>query len=251
MRHAQLQSDIRKIDLALATVIVPARFNGPPASGNGGYSCGVLAAAVEGPVAVSLRRPVPLDRELEIRREDEALTRAFCDGELIAEAHSAAPLASWDGPKIGLEEARISHQQYVSPPGREFDRCFVCGQARDDGMHIFAGPVAGTGTVASPWTPPAWTADEAGAVRPEFVWAALDCPAYFALHDDGFTVAYLVRQQVEIASPPRAGTDYVVVGRPLERSGRKGIAATAVLDPGGDVLAHAEAIFVVPRDAAV
>ncbi|MBS1885546.1 MAG: hypothetical protein JSS97_21575, partial [Actinobacteria bacterium] len=68
----------------MATVTVPARFNGPPASGNGGYACGVLAAAVEGPVAVSLRRPVPLDRELEIQHEDVALARAFCDGELIA-----------------------------------------------------------------------------------------------------------------------------------------------------------------------
>ncbi|MBS1861103.1 MAG: hypothetical protein JSS68_05260 [Actinobacteria bacterium] len=234
----------------MATVTVPARFNGPPASGNGGYACGVLAVAAGGPVAVSLRRPVPLDRELEIQHEDVALARAFCDGELIAEARSAAPLRTWDGPRIGLEEAHISHEKYVSRPGGEFDSCFVCGQARDDGMRIFAGPVADTGIVASPWTPPAWTADEAGAVRPEFVWAALDCPAYFALHGDELTIAYLVRQQVEIASRPRAGAEHVVVGRPLERSGRKGLAATAVLDLEGEVLAHAEVLFVVPREAA-
>lgn len=250
MRHAQLQSDIRKIDPTLATVTVPARFNGPPTSGNGGYACGVLAAALEGPVAVSLRRPVPLDRELEIQHEDVALTRALCDGELIAEARSAAPLESWDGPTIGLDEARISHEKHVSPPGGEFDRCFVCGRERDDGMRVFTGPVADTGIVASPWTPPAWTAGEGGAVRPEFVWAALDCPAYFALHGEELTVAYLVRQQVEVASRPRAGAECVVVGRPLERSGRKGLAATAVLDLEGEVLAHAEVLFVVPRDPA-
>lgn len=242
-----MQSDIRKIDLTLATVTVPARFNGPAASGNGGYACGVLAASVGGPVAVSLRRPVPLDRELEIRREDDALLRAFADGEVIAEVHPAAPLAPWDGPKIGLDEARISHEKYESPPGEEFDRCFVCGPGRDDGLGIFTGPVAGSDLVASPWTPPAWVADDAGAVRPEFVWAALDCPAYFALHGDEFAVSYLVRQQVEVVTPPRAGVEYVVVARPLERSGRKGLAATALLDASGNVLAHAEALFVVPR----
>ena len=28
----------------LAAVIVPARYNGPPDSGNGGYTCGLVAA---------------------------------------------------------------------------------------------------------------------------------------------------------------------------------------------------------------
>jgi len=77
VREAQLQSDIRKIDPALATVIVPARFNGSPASGNGGYSCGPLAATFEGPVAVSLRRPVPLDTELGLRLEKDVAERGF------------------------------------------------------------------------------------------------------------------------------------------------------------------------------
>jgi hypothetical protein len=65
----------------LATVTVPARFNGPPANGNGGYSCGVLSASLGGPAAVSLRRPVPLDRPLEIRHEDEGEKGACGGGE--------------------------------------------------------------------------------------------------------------------------------------------------------------------------
>ena len=45
-----------------ASLSIPARFNGPPASGNGGYSCGVLAACVAGPARVRLHAPPPLDR---------------------------------------------------------------------------------------------------------------------------------------------------------------------------------------------
>ncbi len=61
------------------------------------------------------------------------------------------------------------------------------------------------------------------------------------------TLAFLVRQQVEIVTAPRAGVEYIVVGRELERSGRKGLAATALLDADGEVLAHGEALFVEPR----
>jgi len=231
----------------MTTITVPSTFNGPLASGNGGYSCGVVAERFEGRAAVSLKRPVPLDEALELRAEGDGVLRAFSDGEVIAEAVAAPPLAPWQGPAIGLLEANAAHQRFVSPPGGTFDRCFVCGRARPDGFHVFAGPAGDGGVVASPWTPPAWAADESGAVRPEFVWATLDCPAYFALHGDDFALAFLVRQQVEIVTLPSAGVEYVVVGRPLERSGRKGLSATAIIDERGEVLAHAECLLVVPR----
>ena len=44
------------------SVIIPSRFNGPPDSGNGGYSCGVLAAFIDGPARVRLHVPPPLDK---------------------------------------------------------------------------------------------------------------------------------------------------------------------------------------------
>jgi hypothetical protein len=103
------------------------------------------------------------------------------------------------------------------------------------------------GLVASPWTPPEWAAGDDGEVTAEFVWAALDCPAYFALHGEDLEIAYLVRQQAEILAPVRVGVEYVVAGRPRERSGRKGLAATALLSADEEILAHAECLFVVPR----
>jgi hypothetical protein len=105
----------------VTTVIVPSRFNGPPASGQGGYSSGVLAAHLAGPAAVSLRRPIPLDRELEVRVEkrsaesgdqegkdvaSEVVARAFdAGGELVAEAVPAPPLAPWDASAVSLKAA--------------------------------------------------------------------------------------------------------------------------------------------------
>jgi hypothetical protein len=84
-------------------------------------------------------------------------------------------------------------------------------------------------------------------VLPEFVWAVLDCPGYFALHGRDGTLAFLARQQSRIVAPLRVGVEYVTVGIALERSGRKGTSATAILDAEGEVLAHSEQIVVEPR----
>lgn len=241
----------------MPTLTVPSRFNGPPASGQGGYSAGALAAHLDGSAAVSLRRPVPLDEALEVRADDgatrvaeTAAARAFdAADQLVAEATAAPPLAAWDAQHVSLAAARAATERFVAPADGTFDHCFVCGRARHDGFCIFPGPVAGTDLVAAPWTPPDWAADADGAVRPEFVWAALDCPGYFSLHGGDPIVAFLARQQSRIIAPPRVGVEHVVVGRPLERSGRKGFAATAILDPVGAVLAHSEQLLIVPRQA--
>lgn len=249
----------------MATVTVPSRFNGPPSSGQGGYSSAVLAAHLLGPAAVSLRRPIPLDEELEVRVENDVaeqaedgatrgpertVARAFdAARELVAEAVPAPPLAPWDGPPVSLEAAHRAKKRFVPPVEGTFDHCFVCGRARHDGFGIFLGPVEGTNLVAAPWTPPEWSADSAGEVLPEFVCAALDCPGYFALHAADLVVAFFARQQSEVHTPLRAGVEYVAVGRPLDRAGRKGFAATAILDAGGAVLAQSEQLVIVPREA--
>ena len=237
----------------MPTVLVPTRFNGPPASGQGGYSAGEVAAYLDGPAAVSLRRPVPLDEELEVRieRVDDVAARAYdADGELVIEAIAAPPLARWDAPPVSLEEARAAAARFTSPAEGTFDHCFVCGRERhDDGFGIFLGPVEGTDLVAAPWTPPDWSADAEGKVLPEFVWAALDCPGYFAVFGIEGTLAYLARQQSELLRPIHLGEEYVAVGRPLGHEGRKGFAATAILAPDGAVLAHSEQLLIAPREA--
>jgi hypothetical protein len=189
-----------------------------------------------------------LDEELEVRVEADA-ARAFAGDELVADALAASPLAGWDGPTVSLDAARAATARFAPPAGGTFDHCFVCGRARhDDGFGVFPGPVEGTDLVAAPWTPPAWSADPDGVVLPQFVWAALDCPGYFAVFGIALELAYLARQQSELLAQIRAGVEYIVVGRPLGRDRRKGFAATAILDSGGAVLAHSEQLLIAPRE---
>ena len=54
------------------TLTIPACFNGPPTSANGGYTCGRVAQLVGAEVAeVSLRSPPPLDTPLSVGRDGE------------------------------------------------------------------------------------------------------------------------------------------------------------------------------------
>jgi hypothetical protein len=232
------------------TINVPSRFNGPPTSGQGGYSSALLAAQLDRPSAVSLRRPIPLDEEIEVSVDDDVARALDAAGELIAEAVVAPALAPWDGPTVDPDEARAATARFRPVPDGTFDHCFVCGRARhDDGFHLFPGPVDGTDLVASPWTPPAWAADDDGVVHPALAWGALDCPGYFAIHGDDLAVAFLARMQAEVLAPIEAGVEYVAIGMPLRRDGRKGFAATAIVDSAGAVLAHSEQLLIMPREA--
>ncbi len=74
----------------LATVTVARRFNGPLTSANGGYACGLLARHVDGPAEVTLRRPVPLDRELDLERHDDGRVTLHDGDTLLAEGEPAA-----------------------------------------------------------------------------------------------------------------------------------------------------------------
>jgi hypothetical protein len=113
---------------------------------------------------------------------------------------------------------------------------------------VFAGAVEGRQLVASPWTPPSWTADAARNVLPEFVWAVLDCPTYFALHMTGeLPLSVLAQLTVRIDAPIVAGEEHVVIAWPMETDGRKRYAGSAVLSADGTSLAVARALLIAPR----
>jgi hypothetical protein len=229
-------------------VTIPGRFNGPLDSGQGGYSAGVVASFVEGLAAVNLRRPVPLDRALRVVRDDGSVK--LLDGEdLIADGEPADALAVDVPQPVGVEDAHEATTRYPGTHDGPFSRCFVCGLARHDSLHVFAGEVPGRGVLATPWTPPAWTADDAGVVRPEFVWAVLDCPATFAPILAGpATAGFLARFSVRIDRPVLAGVEHVIIGWPLTIEGRKFHAGAAIFDADGALLASARALLIAPRD---
>jgi hypothetical protein len=231
------------------SVSIRSRFNGPLESGNGGYSSGIVASFLEGPAEVSLRRPVPLDKPLEVVREDDGSVRVF-DGEaLVAEARSAPELDVDVPAPVSPDEARLAAARYRGRSDGVFSRCFVCGRAREDALGVFAGAVKGRELVASPWTPPSWSADAAGRVRPEFVWAVLDCPTYFASYMDqepGLAVLAQLTARIDAALVP--GDEHVVIAWPIATEGRKRQAGSAVLSADGEAVAVARALLIEPRE---
>ena len=84
----------------MPALTIPSRFCGPPGSGNGGYVCGRIAAYLDGPVTVTLRRPPPLATPLAVERGGESSVRIHHGRTLIAEAASSpgSPALEIPGP---------------------------------------------------------------------------------------------------------------------------------------------------------
>jgi hypothetical protein len=233
-----------------ASIEIEGRFNGPLDSGNGGYCCGVLAGLLDGPVEASLRSAVPLDRPLTVVGEQDGSLRALDGDAPIAEARPAPDFEVEVPEPVGVEQACAATQRYRGLSDGPFCRCFVCGRRREDALGVFAGAVDGRPLVASPWTPPAWTADADGNVAAEIVWAVLDCPTYFATYVDvegELPLAVLARQAAHVEAPVCAGEEHVVIGWGIGVDGRKREAGSAVLSAAGEVLAAARVLLIEPR----
>lgn len=223
-------------------IVVGSRFNGPPDSGNGGYTCGLVAGAAGLPDAeVTLRRPPPLDVPLRVEGGE------VYDGEhlvaTVAPAAAAAPEAT-PPPFPGYDAARAAQERYAGLRDHPFPTCFVCGPGRDDGLGLRPGMVS-KGHVATTWTTPAEVPDE-------LVWAALDCPGAWGLLQTDESPILLGRLAVRVVRRPRPGEPHVVTGwRAAPRDGRKHFAGTALWDAAGTLLATGRATWVAAQSGAV
>jgi hypothetical protein len=221
---------------------IVSRYCGPPQSGNGGYSSGLVAGLVGSSVEVTLRRPPPLEVAL-LAEVTAGRAELKADGELVAEARAAE--LSLELPRApSFAEALEATRRYVGHRRHHFPGCFVCGpeRAEGDGLRIFPGEIA-PGVVAAPWVPDASVGDS-GVVRPEVLWAALDCVGYFAVAAPDYPVALLGRMTAEISGSVAVGESCVVLGFSIERSGRKLHAGTAVLGADGTVRGRARQIWI-------
>ena len=223
-------------------IVLERRYRGPLSSANGGYACGRLAAFVDADaVEVTLRRPPPLDRPLEVR-ENEGTVLLLDRGELVAEARPAR-LDVTAPPPVSLAEADDARAAHVRVGDPLFAECFTCG-IRDeaDGLGVHAGPVPGREPLhAAPVTFPV------GAYAPEIVWAAIDCPGAYAVGAAGRGDAVLGRMTARIDRVPDGGETCVAVAWPLGEEGRKAFAGTALFAEGGALLALARQVWIVPR----
>jgi len=240
------------------SLIIAPRFCGPPGSGNGGYTCGRIAAHLGGPAQVTLRRPAPLATAMTVERAGEGSVHVLQGATLVAEAIRLPDGLALELPgPVSIPEARAAGARCrwrAHPEEHPFPACFVCGpdRAPGDGLRIFPGPLAGRPLWAAPWTPDPSVTDAGGRVRPEVAWAALDCPSGIAAAEAAGlaqdTAILLGRMTASLAALPAAGDQCLAVAWPGRRDGRKLLAGSALLGPGGQVLAAATAVWLtVPR----
>lgn len=243
---------------SMRELLIEERFCGPPGAVNGGVACGSLAALLDETVPpaaeVTLRRPVPLGRPFAARRNGDG-TWVVEDGDALVGEVRPAPRVEFAVPvEVTFEQAQAaaSRARYYDDP--VFPGCFGCGPARPpgDGLRIFPGPVGGV--LAAQWTPDPSVTDADGNVRPEVVWASLDCPSGIAVGEAGElppdTAVVLGRMTATVAGRPRAGDRCRLLAWAAGRDGRKLYARSALLGPGDAVLAAAGSVWLtVPRQA--
>jgi hypothetical protein len=227
------------------------RFRGPPQSGNGGYTCGRIAKHLGDTVTVRLKAPPPLQAELRLESTDDE-ARLFCDSTLIGEARRT-PFHLQPPPCPSYEQAERAAQSFRWFKSHRFPGCFVCGPERqhNDGLCLFPGSIEGTSTIAAPWAPDPSLADEAGHVKAEFLWSALDCTGAFTLFPlpEGVSIV-LGELAVSIVGTVKVGDQCVVVGWPMGGEGRKHLAGTAIYAPQERLVATGRAIWLEVPSAA-
>ncbi|MBF9069668.1 hotdog family protein [Streptacidiphilus fuscans] len=240
-------------------LVVPSLFNGPPTSANGGWISGALAQHVGNAdtVVVTLRQPPPLERPMTVVPVPDGPDAApggvrLLDGELLVGEAAPAQLAELGTPPpVPFDVAEAAQAGFRGHKHHPFPTCFACGTGRGDleGLHLFAGPVTDEpGALhACTWIPRATLADPGAArVRPEFVWAALDCPGAWTVDLETRDVV-LGRITARVDGTPAPGEACVITSRLISQDGRKFTTCTALYDSTGRLLGEAESVWIELR----
>ena len=230
------------------TITIAHGFNGPPDSGQGGYSAGLLANVLGGSdVEVTLRKPPPLGTPMTVNRDGDRVT--LLDGEtLVAEAQHSQVETTLPDP-VSFADAEAASRNFPGFDEHTFPTCLVCGPDRTDGMRLFPGLVDGRTVSAAPWVASPRFAGEGGSLRNEFIWAALDCPSGWSIPDlASGRPAMLGRIAAKIERPVVAGERYVAVGWPGSEDARKLYAGSAIFDEDGTPYAYAVTTWIRLRE---
>ncbi len=217
----------------MALLTIDGRFTGPPTSGNGGVTCGLLASFVDAPaVQVTLRLPPPVDTPLQVTQTPDGAT--LHDGDALVAEAVPGTLSVTPPPPVSLADATAAAGRFLGYEGHPFPTCFVCGTARTDGLGLYAGPVS-EGHVACVWTPTDNTVP--------MVWAALDCPGGWSADLPGRPMV-LGRMTTRIDALPVVGEPHVVQGWLVGGEGRKVQTASALHTADGALLALTQATWI-------
>ena len=233
-----------------ADLIVPARFNGPARSGNGGLRRGLARRAGAARASTRPSRSPCAGRHRSTPRCRSARRTAHRLADEAAVAEARVVDGDLDAGRRGACR-RGRARRCCATPGCATTRsptCFACGPDREegDGLRIFPGPVgADRGYVASLWVPHALERRvqrprrrASSGAAPAITWAALDCVGGWSEDLEG-RPCVLGRMTARVDALPvveRAARR----GRPPPRhDGRKSFTASTLYDADGRVVATA------------
>jgi hypothetical protein len=215
-------------------IVIDPAFEGPPGSAHGGYACGMLAPYLPADAEITLRTPVPLGTALELAGQQGGV--ALHDGTSVVAEGGSTRLSNVTPQPPTFAEALAATAGFPGLRSHPYPRCVGCGTGRTDSvaLRLFPGPLVGRDLVAAVWYP-SGDATAHGLIRPEFAWAALDCPGGWAAIHFGRVdrPAVLGRMAARLAEPIRAHSAHIVVGWLEGVSGRKLTAGSALYSRDG------------------
>lgn len=223
-------------------VRIDSKYCGPTESGNGGYSSGIIAKVATFPAQVTLRKPPPLDKDLELKISENQVE--LLDGDvLIGEAKPGELDLEIPKPPT-FEEAVEASKKYSGFHEHPFPNCFVCGTNRkpEDGLNIFTGRISDT-QVAGIWNPHISLSKDGQFIEEEFYWAALDCPGAWTYLDPA-RIIVLGRITAKIFEKVEIGQPHIVLGWRIGVDGRKIYTGTAIFKKDGTLCAAAKATWI-------
>ncbi|WP_343344186.1 hypothetical protein WJT74_09660 [Sphingomicrobium sp. XHP0239] len=230
------------------SLTIEKRFQGPAGMGNGGYVSGRVAEAIGDPARIRLLAPTPLDTPLTIETDGDGARLMQGERVLVEGQRLEAPLDLDPPAPPGAADIERARERFPTIAQHMAPDCFVCGPRRDpeEALHLLTGRDPDTQLAADAWVPADDLAAPGGRVATRYLWAALDCPSYFAtgLVD---VPALLAGIEGEVRRHPEPGERLTVTGWPLGQDGRKYRSASVIHDADGDILALARALWIVPK----
>lgn len=230
-------------------IVIDPAFEGPAARAQGGYTCGMLAPHLPADAEITLRAPVPLGTRLKVAPRPGGV--ALHDGTTVVAEGASTRLPDGAPEPPAFAEALAATASFAGLRSHPYPRCVGCGTGRTDAaaLRLFPGPLAGRDLVAAVWYPGGdATAD--GLIRPEFAWAALDCPGGWAAARFGRVdrPAVLGRMAARLPAPIPAGGAHIVVGWLAGGSGRKLAAGSALYSRDGVLRACSRQTWITVAD---
>ncbi|MGJ4745212.1 hypothetical protein ACQV5M_02520 [Leptospira sp. SA-E8] len=241
-------------------IILSQRFCGPPKTGNGGFTAGILVEAVgTNSAEIRLLGPTPVETPILMESENGQQGTIYDDSKKILATLKSIQDKDFPEHKLpvvpDLEDAKKFSALYPGFQTHPFPTCFVCGPKRkvNDGMRIFVGPapeqIGFENLMAGHWLPDETVAARDGFVRDAAIWGALDCPGGFAAVLDEPQLIVLSKIQGKIIERPKIGVDYTVLSWRLQKMSRAFKVVTAIFKSDSKRLfAIAEGLWLAPRN---